>query len=127
MLKFDDNSGVAWEPVDNTDGSWIKRVKTEGIKHDSEKPTRPELIPPEAVEALGTILAFGAKKYADRNWELGMDWGRVFGAGMRHLWAWWRGEDKDLETGYSHLWHALTCIAFLVTYEQRGIGKDSRK
>lgn len=99
---------------------------TEGVKHDSGKSSRPELIPPEAIEALGTVLAFGAKKYADRNWELGMDWGRVFGAAMRHLWAWWKKEDKDPETGYSHLWHALTCIAFLIAYEQRKIGKDTR-
>jgi hypothetical protein len=99
---------------------------TEGVKHDSGKTTRPELIPPEAVEALGTVLAFGARKYADRNWELGMGWGRVFGAAMRHLWAWWRREDKDPETGYSHLWHAFTCVAFLLTYEQRKIGKDDR-
>ncbi len=101
-------------------------LKTEGVKHDSGKGIRPELIPPEAIEALGTVLAFGAKKYADRNWELGMDWGRVFGAAMRHLWAWWKKEDKDPETGYSHLWHAFTCIAFLLSYEQRKIGKDSR-
>ena len=55
-----------------------------------------------------------------------MDWGRVFGALMRHAWAWWRGENTDPETGYSHLWHVLCCAAFLVTYEQRRIGKDDR-
>lgn len=99
---------------------------TEGVKHDSGKSTRPELIPPEAIDALGTVLAFGAKKYADRNWELGMGWGRVFGAAMRHLWAWWRREDKDPETGYSHLWHAFTCVAFLIAYESRTIGRDDR-
>lgn len=62
----------------------------------------------------------------DRNWELGMSWSRVFGAAMRHLWAWWKKEDKDPETGYSHLWHAFTCIAFLIAYEQRNAGKDDR-
>ena len=65
-----------------------------------------------------------------------MDWGRVFGACMRHLWAWWGGQnpttksflfgDLDTETGYSHLWHALACVVFLTTYEERQVGTDTR-
>jgi len=98
---------------------------SEGIKHDQDK-IRLELIPPELLFAVGTILTFGAKKYADRNWEKGMKWGRVFGGLMRHLWMWWWGEKGDPETGKSHLWHAACCIAFLITYEQRKIGEDDR-
>ena len=107
-----------------------------GIKFDKGK-ARMELIPPEAMFALAVVLTFGASKYADRNWEKGMSWGRVFGAAMRHAWAWWGGKgpttksflfgDMDSETGYSHLWHMLTCVAFLVAYEERGIGKDDRQ
>ena len=97
----------------------------EGIKHDSGKP-RMELVAPEMMTALGSVLGFGADKYAARNWELGMSWGRVFGALMRHLWAWWRGETADQETGYSHLWHAACCIMFLIAYEQRQVGEDDR-
>ena len=96
-----------------------------GRKFDEGKP-RPELIAPEMIEALGTILAFGATKYDDRNWEKGMNWSRCFGALMRHMWAWWRGEDKDAETGQSHLWHSSCCLMFLIAYEQRKIGKDDR-
>lgn len=106
-----------------------------GTKKDEGKP-RMDLIPPELVFALATILALGAKKYTDRNWERGMDWGRVYAACMRHLWAWWGGRgqtsksflfgDLDDESKYSHLWHALACITFLVTYEERNIGIDSR-
>ena len=97
----------------------------QAVKHDDGKP-RYDLVPPEALDALSRVLTFGAAKYSSRNWEKGMDWGRVFGAMMRHAWAWWRGEHKDPETGYSHLWHVLCCAAFLVTYEQRRIGKDDR-
>ena len=97
----------------------------QAVKHDDGKP-RYDLVPPEALDALSRVLTFGAAKYSERNWEKGMDWGRVFGAMMRHAWAWWRGEHKDPETGYSHLWHVLCCAAFLVTYEQRRIGKDDR-
>lgn len=96
-----------------------------GIKYDKDK-TRYELIPPELLESVACILTSGAKKYGDRNWEKGMLWSRVFGALMRHLWAWWRGENKDKETGKSHLHHAACCIAFLIAYEERNTGKDDR-
>lgn len=97
----------------------------EGTKYDNGKP-RMDLIPPELLMEVSKILTFGADKYAERNWEKGMDWGRVYGALQRHLWAWWSGDSKDAETGESHLAHAACCIAFLLTYEQRGIGKDTR-
>ena len=56
-----------------------------------------------------------------------MSSGRVFGALMRHLWAWWAGETKDPETGISHLYHASCCLMFLAAYEARQIGTDDRK
>lgn len=106
-----------------------------GFKKDEGK-VRLELFPPEMLFATATILGFGAVKYPYRNWEHGMAYGRVFGALMRHLWAWWGGKQKtktnflfgdlDTETGCSHLWHAACCITFLVTYEERGIGEDDR-
>lgn len=107
----------------------------EGVKFDNGK-ARLDLIPSEVIFALADILTFGAIKYADRNWEKGMAWGRVFGAAMRHAWSWWGGKgptsksflfgDLDPETKRSHLWHLLCCVAFLVTYEERGIGVDDR-
>lgn len=98
---------------------------SEGRKDDQDK-VRMELLPPELLTVTAKVLTFGAKKYADRNWELGMNWSRVFGALQRHLWAWWGGEAKDAETGYSHLWHAACCLAFLIAYEARGTGTDDR-
>lgn len=100
-------------------------AKIEGTKYDSGK-IRLELLPPEFLESVADILTFGASKYGDRNWEKGMAWSRPFGALMRHMWAWFRGEDCDPETGKSHLWHAGCNIAFLITYEERQIGHDDR-
>lgn len=107
----------------------------EGLKFDTDK-VRFELLPPELLYATATILTFGAKKYADRNWELGMNWSRVFGALMRHMWCWFGGKgptsknfvfgSTDDETGHSHLWHAACCLAFLIAYEERGTGVDDR-
>ncbi len=113
----------------------MKNSKDEGIKFDAGKAPY-ELLAPELMEAVSRILGFGAAKYGSRNWEKGMAWGRVFGALMRHLWAWWGGQgpttksflfsDLDAETGFSHLWHAGCCIMFLIAYEERQIGTDDR-
>ena len=107
----------------------------EAKKFDAGK-VRMELIPPELLYAVGTVLTFGAEKYAARNWEQGMSWGRIFGACMRHMWSWWGGKGPtsksflfgslDEETKYSHLWHAGCCITFLIAYEEREIGEDDR-
>jgi len=97
-------------------------LKAGGVKKDDGK-NRYDLIAPEYLEALATILTLGAKKYEDRNWEKGMRYGRVFSALQRHLWAWHRGENADAETGKSHLWHATCCLMFLITYEARGMAQ----
>jgi hypothetical protein len=107
----------------------------EGRKDDHGK-ARYDLIPPELLEGVARVLTFGAEKYSSRNWERGMLWGRPFGAMMRHMWAWWGGKgpttksflfgELDAETGFSHLWHAATCVAFLIAYEERGHGEDDR-
>ena len=97
------------------------KVVSEGVKNDEGK-LRMELIPPEALDALASVLTFGANKYGDRNWEKGIQWSRVYGAALRHMNAWVQQKDDDGcddETGLSHLAHALACITFLVTYERR--------
>lgn len=100
-------------------------MPNEGTKFDQGK-LRFDLLPPELLISVSDILTFGANKYGDRNWEKGMKWSRPFGALMRHMWAWWRGEQVDPETGKSHLWHAGCNIAFLIAYEDRGVGEDDR-
>lgn len=98
---------------------------TEGVKHDQGKLPM-HLLPPELFRGVAAVLAFGAEKYTERNWELGMAWHRPYAALHRHMLAWWEGEEADPETGMSHLWHAACCITFLMTYEMRGIGTDDR-
>ncbi len=97
-----------------------------GVKHDNGK-IRYELVPPEALAGLARVLTFGAKKYGDRNFEKGIKYSRVFGAALRHLWAWWGGEEKDPETGECHLHHAVACVVMLQTYYCRDMkGFDDR-
>ena len=123
----DDSSFGSHKGSGNVHQVWPLNVKdaTEGVKFDTGKP-RYDLIPPEALEEWAKVLTFGAQKYADRNWEKGMKWGRVFGAMMRHGWAWWRGEENDPETGLSHLGHLICCASFLLTYQKRKVGEDDR-
>lgn len=97
-----------------------KLLEASGHKDDADK-ARMDLIPPEAIWALAAVMTVGAAKYEDRNWEKGMAWSRPYAALMRHMLAWWGGEDKDPETRYSHLWHALCCVVFLVAYEEWGM------
>lgn len=96
-----------------------------GVKFDHDK-IRLDLLPTELMEDVGEVLTFGAQKYGDRNWEKGMNWSRPYAALLRHMYAWWRGEDKDPETGFSHLAHAACNIAFLLTFKKREKGLDDR-
>ena len=106
-------------------GTEIRETITVGRKDDGGK-LRYDLIPPEALEELARVYTIGAAKYADRNWELGLAWGRVFAAMMRHAWAWWRGETFDPVDGQYHLSSVAWCAFALLTYELRNVGTDDR-
>lgn len=81
-----------------------------------QKEARYSLIPPEALELVAIHYGRGAKKYAEHNWRKGYDWSLSYDAMMRHLQAFWMGEDIDEETGSPHLaavvFHANTLMVF---------------
>jgi hypothetical protein len=90
-----------------------------GTKFDQGK-LRWDLVPPEFEEVV-KVLTYGATKYADRNWEQGISYGRLIAATFRHIWSWIKGDRNDSETGIHHLAHACCDVLFLLTYEQRGM------
>lgn len=96
-----------------------------GIKHDQEK-VRLELISPIAINELGKVLTFGAKKYASHNWRAGLARSRLLGAALRHILAYLGGEDKDPETGLSHIGHAFCCLMFILELEVTRPDLDDR-
>lgn len=98
----------------------------EGVKLDSGKP-RWDLLPFDALEDVGAVLSMGAAKYAPRNWELGMAWGRLLAAALRHLSAWARGQDTDAESGLPHLAHAACCVLMLAALARRKVGTVDRQ
>ena len=97
----------------------------EGLKYDEAK-TPVELLPPAALEEIAKVLGFGKKKYAAWNWAKGIAYSRLLGAAVRHLWAYQRGENKDPESGLSHLAHAGCCIIFLLWMEKNRPDLDDR-
>jgi dATP/dGTP diphosphohydrolase len=82
-----------------------------GIKNDSEK-VRLDLLSPIWLLGVGSVLTFGARKYAAHNWRKGLERSRLLGAALRHILAYLGGEDYDLETGLLHLYHASCCLMF---------------
>lgn len=86
------------------------------IKKDENK-TRLELLSPIAINAIGEVLTMGAVKYQEHNWRKGFKWSRLLGAALRHLLAFMGGQDKDPETGLSHLAHCGCCIMFMLEHE----------
>lgn len=86
-----------------------------GLKFDGNK-LRMDLISVPVLRGLAEVLTFGAQKYSARNWEKGIVFSRTYAAALRHLTAWWAGEDLDPETGLSHVKHALCNLHFLVHF-----------
>ena len=96
-----------------------------GKKNDQEK-LRVDLLPVDVMTAVAGVLTHGAKKYGDRNWEGGIKYGRIYGAILRHLFAFWRGEDKDPESGLQHIDHAMCEMMFLSAMAKRRPDMDDR-
>lgn len=95
------------------------------VKFDQDKIPL-ELLSSEALLQTAAVLKFGANKYAAHNWRKGFVWSRPLGAAMRHLLAFNAGEDKDPESGLSHLAHAACCIMFLLEFEKTHKELDDR-
>lgn len=92
----------------------------EGVKYDLDKPDY-SLIPARALEDVVKILTLGKQKYSRDNWKLLEDAkNRYFAAAQRHMWARFRGEKLDPESGIDHAAHAICCMLFLaeMEYEQ---------
>lgn len=79
----------------------------------------------------GAALAYGGLKYGRHNWRaIGVRSSVYYDAVLRHLMAWWEGEDIDpVEQGGSGLPHLAHAIAGLMVYrdcEIAGMTTDDR-
>lgn len=109
-----------------------------GVKHSCEKPTNPKdaigvnKLPyhlwPQVATAHGSLaLLEGALKYGRSNWRaIGVRSSVYFDAAMRHLIAWFEGEDMAPDSDVHHLGHALACLAIILDARAAGKLNDDR-
>lgn len=102
------------------------RVTSETGGAKGQKQARLGSLDPKALLAVAMVAGFGELKYSRLNYLNGYDWSLSFDALIRHLLAFWSGEDNDPESGLPHLahaaWHCLCLLAFM----QHGLGTDDR-
>lgn len=96
-----------------------------GKKFDDNK-LRLDLLPTRPLEQVADVLSFGAKKYGDRNWEKGLRWGRCYAAALRHIFAWWRGENVDKDSGKHPLACAIAELMFILEFTETHPELDDR-
>ncbi len=71
-------------------------------------------VPMPVIFELGLAMMEGARKYGRHNYRVAGVRGSVyFDAVMRHMAAWWEGQDLDPDSGVSHLVKAIACLVVL--------------
>lgn len=71
------------------------------------------------MSAIARVAQIGADSYGERNWEKGLDYSTTYSSLMRHLLAWWGGEDIDPDSGEPHTYHIAWNAHALVETERR--------
>ncbi len=72
-------------------------------------------LPPAGIRSVAMVQACGHKKYKNfNNFRKGMEVSRNLSCAMRHIVAFMDGEDRDSESGESHLGHAACRLFFVL-------------
>ena len=111
---------VQWSPDVKYRPKRLSAVKDDEFMKDDGNKNRLELIEPAFIKGLGKVLTLGAEKYDTDNWKKVDDKGRYKGAMLRHVMAYLDGEERDPETGLSHLYHAQCNMMFLDYFDRMG-------
>ena len=76
---------------------------------------------------VGVAMLEGASKYGRHNYRAaGVRSSVYYDATMRHLMAWWEGEDTDPDSGMSHITKAITSLVVLRDAMIQGMCTDDR-
>lgn len=71
-------------------------------------------IPAEVIAEIGLGMMEGARKYGRHNYRVvGVRASVYYDATLRHIMAWWEGEDIDPDSGMSHIAKAITSLVVL--------------
>lgn len=85
------------------------------------------VIPATSLHYLGLAMLEGALKYGRHNWrEAGIRYSVYYDAVMRHMNAWWEGEDIDADSGLPHPVKAMACLCILADAMLENNGSDDR-
>jgi hypothetical protein len=118
-----------------TEADW---KKLEEIAKEVKKDTNPKDsigvkkvpmsgMPAPVLMECGLVKLHGDLKYGRYNWrDAGVRSSVYYDACMRHLMAWWEGEDLDPDSGVHHLAHAMTGLAVLRDSQLQGNCNDDR-
>lgn len=91
------------------------------------KKTPLHLVPTAGIEAEAWAFQCGADKYGAYNWrEKTISSSVYYAATLRHLQAWWNGEELDAESGHPHLGHARACLNMIMDGALHGKLNDNR-
>ena len=91
---------------------------TDGYKHDGGKP-RLDLVPPEIIIAVVTVMTHGAEKYGEGNYRK-VEPKRYRAALMRHICKWLKDpHGVDADSGLPHLYHIACNVAFLLELDKK--------
>jgi len=105
---------------------------------EGDKPTNPKdmvgvrkapmsTVPATVLAEIGVAMLEGASKYGRHNYRAVGVRGSVYYDGvMRHLMAWWEGEDIDPDSGMSHVTKAITSLVVLRDAMMQGKLTDDR-
>lgn len=84
-------------------------------------------LPAAVMAEVGTAMLEGALKYGRHNWrDTGIVASDYYDATLRHLFAWWEGEDIDRDSGLSHVTKAIASLVVLRDAMAMGTVVDDR-
>jgi hypothetical protein len=98
-----------------------------GNRYNEGKPRWWTLVDFEALEPMLRVLEFGATKYSDNQWKLGLEMDAIMDSLLRHLVAIQKGEELDPESQLPHIGHALCNLYFYSHFYQKAKIKDHQK
>lgn len=76
---------------------------------------------------VGVAMLEGAIKYGRHNWRsAGVRSSVYYDGTMRHLMAWWEGQDVDPDSGLSHITKAIASLVVLRDAMIQGVVTDDR-
>lgn len=108
------------------------------IKLSDPKDTNPKIavgvakvpfstVPAQVVAELGIAMLEGGLKYGRHNYRVAGVRASVYvDAAMRHILAWWEGQDIDPDSGLSHVTKAIASLSVLRDAQINGVCTDDR-